>query len=81
MSDKKEVKQEKIHLVIKGAIASSDGYYKGAIIKAGEKFDFDGLSRLDGSLPFWIEAPEGYKMPKKAVVKINKEDSKVDDLV
>lgn len=87
MSDKKEVKpvvkQEKQMVHIKGAIATSDGYYKGAIIKVGQKFDFDGLTRLDGSLPFWIEAPEGYE-PKKVVIKHNKkaeDESSVDSLV
>jgi hypothetical protein len=83
---------EKKMVSIKGAIAISDGYYKGAIIKAGQVFDYDGLTRKDGSLPFWIEAPKGVKIvkvevsakkevKKEAKKEVKKEESSIDSLV
>ena len=74
-----EVKPQyvKQKISIKNAVAIADGYYKGAIIKAGQKFDFDGYAQNDGSVPHWIETPAGYK-PKKAAVKKTEEIEEVE---
>lgn len=43
--------------------AISTGYYKGRIIRAGEKFTFEGALN-HGRLPLWVKGPKNFKGAK-----------------
>lgn len=50
----KEKVKKKLDKVVINAEATDDGYYKGKIIKTGEKFVFDGY-KINGKLPLWLK--------------------------
>jgi hypothetical protein len=58
--------------------AIATGYYKGKVIRPGEKFLFEG-SLNNGKFPLWVKTPEEYKA-KKASKKAEKQ-SEVENLV
>jgi len=93
MAKKEAVKKKevKIEHIVCSAIATDDGFYKGRIIKTGEKFEFQGVTK-DGRFPNWVKAVGKVKVvagPKaKAEVKspivqeeIEDEEADVSDLV
>jgi hypothetical protein len=58
--------------------AISTGYYKGKVIRPGERFLFEGtLNR--GKFPLWVKTPDEYKPTKKASKKVEK-TSEVEDI-
>lgn len=58
--------------------AIATGYYKGKIIKTGEKFLFEGKLQ-NGRFPLWVKTPEEYKAKK--VKKTVEKAEKTEDLV
>jgi hypothetical protein len=66
--------QEKVSVVVE---AIAIGYYKGKIIREGEKFLFEGKLN-NGKFPLWVKTPEDYKPAKKAA---KKQAQEVEDLV
>lgn len=72
MSEAKKKKEVKIEHVVCSAIATDDGYYKGRIVKTGEKFQFEGVTK-NGKFPLWVE-PKGKIDKKQTVVKKVKEE-------
>ena len=62
-SKKIENKPAKIEHVVCSAIATDDGYFKGQIIKTGQKFQFSGVTK-DGKLPLWLKATGKIKVVK-----------------
>lgn len=48
--------------------AIATGYYKGRVIREGEKFLFEGKLN-NGKFPLWVKTPEEYKPTKKALKK------------
>jgi hypothetical protein len=59
--------------------AIATGYYKGRVIRPGEKFLFEG-NLNNGKFPLWVKTPEEYKAAKKASKKAEKQ-SEVTNLV
>ena len=70
---KEKKKEKKIEKVVINAIATDDGYYKGSIIRTGEKFVYEGVTK-DGKLPLWVAEAK-----KKKYVEVD--DSAIADLV
>lgn len=75
---KKERKVD-IKEVIVEAIATDDGYYKGSIIKTGQKFNYEGIIK-DGKYPLWL-SPVGEPKFKKEIKKAKPVEADVSDLV
>ena len=59
--------------------AIATGYYKGKVIREGEKFLFEGKLN-HGRFPLWVKTPDEYKPAKKASKKAEKQ-SEVEDLM
>lgn len=78
---KKEPRIREIKEVVVDVVATDDGYYKSRIIKTGEKFTYDGVTK-DGKLPLWVKAVGAIKVKgeeKKPVAKkVKKEEEKVE---
>lgn len=79
MKEVKEKKKFDIKEVIVEAIATDDGYYKGRIVKTGEKFEYDGITK-NGKLPLWLK-PLGDLKFKKETKKAKPVEANVSDLV
>jgi len=75
MAEKKK-KEVKIEHVVCSVVATDDGYYKGRIVKTGEKFVYEGILK-DGKFPLWmnkIGTPKIRKeAPKPVVEKVDEE--------
>jgi hypothetical protein len=76
----KKQKKHKIEEVVVEAIATDDGYYKGRIIRTGEKFQYDGITK-NGRLPLWLKPVGAVKVKSKKVEKSQPVEADVSDLV
>lgn len=85
---KKEPKKIEIREVVVEAVATDDGYYKSRIIRTGEKFTYEGITK-NGRFPLWLR-PVGepkfkdeVKPAKKAVKKEEEKpvEASISDLV
>jgi hypothetical protein len=65
MANKK--KERVLEFVVCDVEATDDGFYKGRIIKTGEKFRIETMAK-DGKLPLWVK-PLG-PIKKKAAPKV-----------
>lgn len=81
MKEVKEKKKYEIKEVIVQAIATDDGYYKGRIVKTGEKFEYEGITK-NGKLPLWLKPLSDVKVKgEKKVGKSKPVEADVSDLV
>jgi hypothetical protein len=70
-------KEKKVETVKVQVVATDMGYYNNRIIRAGEKFTYEGALK-NGKLPLWV-SKAGSKKAKVEV--IEEDDSEVSDIV
>lgn len=80
-AEKIQRKSVEIKNVVCSAIATDDGYYKGRIVKTGEKFRYEGITK-NGKLPLWVKAVgkiEEVKAPKAKKAKVEEVEEEIED--